>query len=55
VLHVGLEGRRIGAALDCHGGAYRPSEGDRGDQRLVLAAVARDLAVGQGSPLGALA
>src|SRR5919202_3725628 len=42
----GFEGPSVRGSLYAHRGAHGPFEGDRGDERLVLAAVARDLAVG---------
>jgi hypothetical protein len=52
VLDVGFEGQGVRGSLYGHRLAHGPFEGDRGDQGGVLAAVARDLAVGPLSPRG---
>jgi hypothetical protein len=50
VLDVGFEGQGVRGSLYGHRLAHGPFEGDRGDQGGVLAAVARDPAVGPLSP-----
>src|SRR5215207_9025623 len=52
VLDVGFEGQGVRGSLYGHRLAHTSLEGDRGDQGGVLAAVARDLAVGPLSPQG---